>query len=340
MSKSSQRQASEKSRREAEQKQKRNRKLMVPVVGSGVILQRNHKHSLAEISAKFGLDSPYFKQETKKWLAGDNEFFVYVLRNDGRAMSWDISSESVLVSCVDQIHAEFEARRCTCIWATFITDPALTESLNEKAEEHILASSESASIHDENIKGVDLLSPPSSHHVFGRVLIVNVAKSTVVSQIIYGFLRILDALVVNTDAIEGNWMNLRLAFDGYDDDPREVFEIPEIRSFLAAVMKNAPWWVGLVSPSEYSTWFGCVATMPSVRYSNNREIKIQFHPNEIELLLPQIINGAGTLLRCSGMDEGHAKQTLVENLSLALVQLVQGINQTALDPLVISALKD
>lgn len=56
----------------------------------------------------------------------------------------------------------------------------------------------------------------------------------------------LDILMVLSDTAENFKLyskSLVLSVDGYDDDPREIYEIPEIRSFFSQLNDQWPYWL-------------------------------------------------------------------------------------------------
>lgn len=86
------------------------------------------------------------------------------------------------------------------------------------------------------IKARDVAAQPpvmthsGTHPLFGRVRIFEVSKAAVLEMDVASFLDAFDQLSASQDLLESNWMQLRLAFDGWDDDKRESYQIPEIRN--------------------------------------------------------------------------------------------------------------
>jgi hypothetical protein len=56
-------------------------------------------------------------------------------------------------------------------------------------------------------------------------------------------------LVSDPDVARANEENIDLAFSGYDDDPRELCEIPKVRSFIQGLDKDFPYWLFFMSKS-------------------------------------------------------------------------------------------
>lgn len=69
------------------------------------------------------------------------------------------------------------------------------------------------------------------------------------------FCRIVDVLSDSPSLLRKNAQTVMLEFEGYDDDPREVFEIPYCASLLRTVSVMAPAWLPLSFPSNLLTWF-------------------------------------------------------------------------------------
>jgi len=58
----------------------------------------------------------------------------------------------------------------------------------------------------------------------------------------------LQGMVKDKASALSNMRKLHVQVLGYDDDPRELFEIPEVRSFLAALDSHFPHWFLLLAP--------------------------------------------------------------------------------------------
>lgn len=72
---------------------------------------------------------------------------------------------------------------------------------------------------------------------------VGIGRDKVESNDISLALSTLTDLFAAPDTVRRLQGRVALVFEGYDDDPREVYEIPEVRRFCAALDKRFPYWL-------------------------------------------------------------------------------------------------
>ncbi|MBN6740606.1 hypothetical protein JKG47_08710 [Acidithiobacillus sp. MC6.1] len=91
-----------------------------------------------------------------------------------------------------------------------------------------------------SVHGGALPSPGSGDQ---RRIVLFIPRADVESMNIGPTLKILESLSVSADAVRGYCGRLIITFDGYDNDQREVWEIPEIRSYFAKLTEAWPYWL-------------------------------------------------------------------------------------------------
>lgn len=229
------------------------------VEGVGVVLQRGHLHL-----EKVRHDTPQIFSRTRfhdavdAWIdsSGPNdEFLVFVQRNDGRGASRRARDVAHLTDGVlPEILGEFHARRQCCHLQAHVTD--------EVGIEGVLA-------HQHAPTPPKIVTPRLKlQEVVGQgvVVVIDVPKEAIERGETAGMLRLLDGLVHSSAVLlSQSAFKVFVCLQGYDKDPREVYEIPEVRAWLGHVAQHAPWWPLLVHPSTYVVWFG--ALVPFVRHS-------------------------------------------------------------------------
>lgn len=87
------------------------------------------------------------------------------------------------------------------------------------------------------------------------IVIPKAATAEHVAGQIGQFCRLVDGLSDSPSLLRKNAQTVMLEFEGYDDDPREVFEIPFCTGLLRTVSVMAPAWLPLSFPSNLLTWF-------------------------------------------------------------------------------------
>lgn len=58
--------------------------------------------------------------------------------------------------------------------------------------------------------------------------------------------------------------NLSVSVSGYDDDPRELYEIPEVRRYLQGLDQEWPFWFFFLTPPSIQQVGMCLASAVSV----------------------------------------------------------------------------
>jgi hypothetical protein len=92
--------------------------------------------------------------------------------------------------------------------------------------------------------GVDL-----SFHVIpdaGVLTVAEVSRSVVEKEGVLGLTNLMRSMLEDSNLLD-SFRALLVSFGGYDEDPREVWDIPEVRSYIAAATQLVPEWVHLTA---------------------------------------------------------------------------------------------
>lgn len=60
-------------------------------------------------------------------------------------------------------------------------------------------------------------------------------------------LKILESLLYDTETVQEFGGRLRIAFHGYDHDPRELYQISDVREYVAMLDRKFPYWFYFLS---------------------------------------------------------------------------------------------
>jgi hypothetical protein len=85
-------------------------------------------------------------------------------------------------------------------------------------------------------------------------IVLLIPKSVVEQQDLDFTLSGLEKLLVNEETIQKSKNKLTVGFDGYDDDPRELYEIDEVRDYIQAITEKFPYWFYFCSTKDHSLW--------------------------------------------------------------------------------------
>lgn len=75
------------------------------------------------------------------------------------------------------------------------------------------------------------------------MIVITVARQSVEEGDISFFLEKLQAFTATPKRIRANKEKLCIMVEGYDSDPRELFEIPQVCAFFRVVTKHWPFWL-------------------------------------------------------------------------------------------------
>jgi hypothetical protein len=119
--------------------------------------------------------------------------------------------------------------------------------------------------------GEDLKTMTTRTCEAGGYVIHRVARRHVETGDYGPVLRIIEALEAAGRAARGR---LVLVFEGYDDIPEEIYEIPEIRAWTAGLVERKPHLFYFLAREEQNlqTILACVAQVKKLRRSGSREI--------------------------------------------------------------------
>lgn len=83
-------------------------------------------------------------------------------------------------------------------------------------------------------------------------LIAVVSRSDVESNDISTTLDTLSSLLADNATVRRFQGSVAVSFDGFNEDPREIYEIPEIRRFCTELDRHFPYWLYFLSTDDSS----------------------------------------------------------------------------------------
>jgi hypothetical protein len=86
-----------------------------------------------------------------------------------------------------------------------------------------------------------------------QVIVLHIDKASVESMNIEPPLRALRVLAVTADVVRAHRHSVQLAFDGYDKDPRAVYEHEAVRRFVQGLTQEFPYWTHFASLDDDET---------------------------------------------------------------------------------------
>lgn len=253
----------------------------------------------------------------QKWLDDEentgSKFLVAALRNDGWTMVWYISNEDDLLVCMPKLIANHRARRLQYAVAASVSD-GIRERLDRI-------------IHCQEFEADDQPIPVAfevrASPIHGKIASLQVPRKAVERLDVADTLMKLDFLVKSSASIETFCNRLLLSFDGYDADPREVFEISEVRAFIKELTVQAPWWIVLPYPATYITWLASLSRYNKTETQPTGMFDVQFNHNDLMAEIESSIVALG--MRCADVEMPlDDVETISHNVSLTVGAFLEG----------------
>ena len=99
---------------------------------------------------------------------------------------------------------------------------------------------------------------------------------------------------------------MTLMIDGYNDDPREIFAIPEVRNFYQQLWKRWPYWLffcDLGSDNLMMMVMSCVESLDAIKLEGQSQFKVTTTPSEIVNFIKAGVGPMIELCKRAGMSE-------------------------------------
>ncbi len=103
--------------------------------------------------------------------------------------------------------------------------------------------------------------------------------------------------------------------DGYDNDPREIHSIPEVRKFYAAFHQAWPFWLyfcNLDQDGLKMMVLCCLKTFTAIKVDDQPKCAVQFDTNELTAFLAQDFAQMNVMCERAGMFEGLIQKRVQE----------------------------
>jgi hypothetical protein len=136
-------------------------------------------------------------------------------------------------------------------------------------------------------------------------LLVGVSRVQAETHDVATIVSILRSVLYDAETVRAFQGKVSLGFDGYDDDPREVYEIPEVRRFVSALDAEFPYWFYfLITDNEILktiTFCMCQITKPSPG-------RIKLEPNELQNFIVHHFEALNQLCETFGIEDDINQQ--------------------------------
>ena len=84
--------------------------------------------------------------------------------------------------------------------------------------------------------------------------------------------------------LQGMMNSLALTIQGYDDDPREIYAIPEVRAFYKQLWQRWPYWLyfcNLDTENLMMMVMCCLDSLDALKVQGRPQVQVQINPLEV-----------------------------------------------------------
>lgn len=103
---------------------------------------------------------------------------------------------------------------------------------------------------------------------------------------------------------------LMLDFEGWDEDPRELPEIPEVRAFMKLLHAQWPYWVNFIlpEPTTIALLYGLLLPNPKFVHTPDGRFNLVMDDKEVMALTQQLLHAAQALHEVHGFSDLRKEQ--------------------------------
>lgn len=114
----------------------------------------------------------------------------------------------------------------------------------------------------------------------------------------------LQRVLANTEAVHQFKGRVHLFFDGYDDDPRELWEIPQVHAYVRALDTEFPYWLWFMEPDDSTLLLlvACCCNVAAYGFHGQR-VSATVYPAEIVAFLDRHLIALEQLASQFGLSE-------------------------------------
>jgi hypothetical protein len=129
-------------------------------------------------------------------------------------------------------------------------------------------------------------------------------------------LSLLKSLMASPKMARAHRQGVDILFGGYDDDPRPIWQIPDIRQYASMLSEQFPYWLFFMSDilPNFAGLVRCL--MPLNTREEERKTFVQ------QVLLPQWVVALNKISEYAGMTESEEKEILERSMRYLIVEVV------------------
>ena len=106
--------------------------------------------------------------------------------------------------------------------------------------------------------------------------------------------------------LQGMMNSLALMIEGYDDDPREIYAIPEVRTFYQQLWQRWPYWLyfcNLDTENMMMMVMCCLDSLDALKVQGQPQVQVQINPLEVVQFISGSFVPMNEMCERAGMSE-------------------------------------
>ena len=107
--------------------------------------------------------------------------------------------------------------------------------------------------------------------------------------------------------LQGMMNSLALMIEGYDDDPREIYAIPEVRAFYKQLWEVWPYWLYFcnLDTDLMMMVMCCLDSLDALKVQGKPQVQVQINPLEVVQFISGGFVPMNEMCERAGMSEGQ-----------------------------------
>ena len=157
-------------------------------------------------------------------------------------------------------------------------------------------------------------------------IVLQIAQEAIQNCDTSEYVTLLHGITGSLQSFESAFQKYVLLISGYDDDPRELYQIPEVVSFIKDLNSKLPFWLYFVNTADkrfFSWMIACLCQAMSLD-QDDEKIYADFNADAYNELIGTQFNNIVKLMSRLGLGESIQKKVLKElSANLASLMVVE-----------------
>ena len=161
--------------------------------------------------------------------------------------------------------------------------------------------------------------------MIGNNQIIQLSKTQVIKSDLSAITDLFKSLTINKDLFKVSFQQYYVVINGYDSDPRELYQIPEVIKFIAEFNESCPYWLYFLNPDvkKFFSWIiECLCNSKSV-FNDDDIVYADFNHDKYNQLIKNQFIKISEIMNHNNFDysfQEHCFEILCQNLKNLFIQ--------------------